>query len=271
MLQGIALTVIGLYVVVSLVLYLMQTRLIFYPGHLSKDFRYSGDASEVFLTTADGERINGLFFPAPGDDVVLFFHGNAGDLSGWQYVAEDFTDYGYSVFIIDYRGYGKSGGKISEQGLYRDADAAWEYVVKQKGCAPENVIVYGRSIGSGVAVDLASRVTAKGLVLEAPFSTLPDLANEKLPFFFPGIYLKYRFDNLSKIKRVSCPVVFLHGNRDELIPERHTRRLYEACTSKKEMIIFSGGSHNDLNAFPEHRYFMEEVMRNFFDGKENPR
>ncbi len=264
-LKGIAITIVGLYLAVSLVLYLLQTRLIFYPRRLTPGFRFAAEAREVVLKTADGERINGLFFVGASDDVILYFHGNAGDLSGWQYVAEDFTDYGYNVLIIDYRGYGKSTGKISEEGFYRDAEAAWNFLANEKGFSGDHVIIYGRSVGTGVATHLASKKKCRGLVLEAPYSSLTKLANEKLPMFFPGLYLQYRFDNLAKINEVTCPIVFLHGSHDELIPARHTKVLYDAFHGKKEMVLFEGGSHNDLNAFPEHRYVMEEVLSGFFE------
>jgi fermentation-respiration switch protein FrsA (DUF1100 family) len=258
--------IIILCVLLVIAFYFLQTRLIFHPGKLMKDYRFNLGAlgEEVFLNTNDGERIHGLYFHGAKPDVIVYFHGNAGDLSGWKFVAEDFTGLGYNFFIIDYRGYGKSSGKISEDGFYNDAAAAYSFLIKEKGYAPNNIIIYGRSIGTGVAVELARTQACKGLVLESPYSSLPTLANEKIPFFFPSLYLKYSFDNLRKIERVKCPVIFIHGSIDELIPSAHTERLFKKFTGKKTKILIPKGSHNDLNAFEEYNHFLNSVLPTFF-------
>lgn len=265
LLKTIAGAIIILYALVLILLYVLQTKLIFYPGRLAQDYKFKadGNAEEHVLNTSDGEQISGLFFSNAGKDVILYFHGNAGDLSGWQYVAEDFTALGYNFLIIDYRGYGKSSGRISEQGLYLDAAAAYEFLIK-KGFSPGNILIYGRSIGSGVATDLAAKKTCKGLILESPYSSLGELANEKLPFFFPSLYLRYRFDNAAKLKDVKCPVILLHGSDDSLIPVSHSRILFDAFPGRKEMIIVEKGSHNDLHAFKRYQNFLTDDMQVFF-------
>lgn len=265
-LKILALVVIVLYIVVLVTLYVLQTRLIFYPGKLSQAFRFSsnGFGEEVVLETADSERISGLYFQGTRAEVILYFHGNAGDLSGWQFVAEDFTTSGYGVLIIDYRGYGKSSGTISEQGFYHDADAAYDFLIRRKKIQPDNIIIYGRSIGTGVAVELASKRHVKGLVLEAPYTSLGALANEKLPFFFPSLYMKYRFNNLGKINQVKSPVVFIHGTEDTLIPAAHSEKLFNTFKGKKEKIVVNGGSHNDLNDYPAYHKFVNETLSQFF-------
>jgi fermentation-respiration switch protein FrsA (DUF1100 family) len=259
--------VIG-YGLILIVLYALQSRLIFYPGILPPDFKFRlvPGAEETMLKTSDGERISALFFRSRNADVVLYFHGNAGDLSGWQFVAADFTSLGYNFMIIDYRGYGKSSGKLSEEGLYLDAQAAYDYLI-DKGFAPENILIYGRSIGSGIAVDLASSQPCKGLILESPFSSLARLANEKFPLFFPSLYLRYHFDNLGKINDVRCPVIFLHGSDDTLIPASHSTRLFQRFTGKKELVIVDKGSHNDLHAFKQYEHFLQNVLGMFFEKK----
>lgn len=266
LLKAIAWGVIIIYLLALTLLYLLQTKLIFYPGRLAPDYKFklNGYAEEVVLNTSDGERISGLFFRNKARDVILYFHGNAGDLSGWQYVADDFTTLGYNFLIIDYRGYGKSSGSISEKGLYLDAAAAYEFLV-QKGFHPDNILIYGRSIGSGVATDLASKNKCKGLILESPYSSLGKLANEKLPFFFPSLFLRYRFDNAVKLKDVKCPVIFLHGSDDSLIPASHSRVLYEAFPGKKELLIVEKGSHNDLHTFKRYQDFLSNDMDIFFN------
>ena len=253
------------YVIAIVLLYALQRRLIFYPGRLPSNYEFSTAryGQEVTLTTDDGERISGLFFPNRSETVILYFHGNAGDLSGWQFVSEDFAPLGFNFMIIDYRGYGKSSGSISERGLYKDADAAYHYLL-EKGFSAENIIIYGRSIGSGVAVDIASRKKARGLILESPFSSFGKLANEKFPFFFPSLYLRYRFDNMQKINSVRSPVMFLHGTDDTLIPSSHSQALFDRFTGTKKMILVEKGAHNDLHAFDQYKDFLHVGLVDFF-------
>jgi hypothetical protein len=266
-LKSIAWTVVIIYVVVIILLYTLQSKLIFYPGVLARDFSFKlgPDDEEISLKTSDGEQISALFFPNKSHDVILYFHGNAGDLSGWQFVAEDFTALGYNFLIIDYRGYGKSTGKLSERGFYTDAEAAYQYLISN-GFGPENILIYGRSIGSGVAVDLASRQPCKGLILESPFSSLSKLATEKFPLFFPSLFLKYRFDNVDKVNLVKSPVIFLHGSDDTLIPASHSHRLFEKFSGKKKLIIVDRGAHNDLHAFTQYEDFLKAELPAFFQS-----
>jgi fermentation-respiration switch protein FrsA (DUF1100 family) len=266
LLKILACLIVVLYFVVIVVLFVYQARLIFYPGKLPRNFIFKlGDKDkEIFLETSDHEEIHALYYEGGRPEVILYFHGNAGDLSGWQFVSEDFTVHDYNFLIIDYRGYGKSTGTLSEEGLYADADAAYEFLIS-KGFAAQQIIVYGRSIGSGVAVDLASRYPVKGLILESPYSSLSKLANEKLPFLFPSLYLRFRFNNLEKIKKVKGPVILLHGGNDSLIPSSHSERLLKKITSKKKLIIIREGSHNDLNSFEEYNRFLEEDLPFFFE------
>lgn len=265
-LKIIAYLIIGIYLVCVVLLYFFQAQLIFHPGKLAANFAFesNGGGREVFIRTDDGETINGLFFKGPKQQVILYFHGNAGDLSGWQFVAEDFFSTGYSVLIIDYRGYGKSTGRISENGFYQDADAAWRYLTAEKKIPAADIIIYGRSIGTGVAVQLASENRCRGLVLEAPYTSLAALANEKLPMFFPSLILRFRFDNLSKINDVKCPVIFIHGTADELIPGSHSHKIAERFSGKKKLITIAGGAHNDLNSYPEYDLFLAETITEMF-------
>lgn len=258
--------IIALYIIVAIALYVLQTKLIFHPGKLSRDFKFKlgPEDDEVFLKTSDGEEINGLFYHGTRTEVILYFHGNAGDLSGWHFAAEDFVVHGYNVLIIDYRGYGKSSGTISENGFYLDAEAAYNYLLNIKGFVSQDIIIYGRSIGSGVAVDLASKHRTKGLVLESPYSSLTKLANEKLPFFYPSLYLRYSFNNNQKIKLVKSPVILIHGEQDSLIPSSHSKNLFKEITSGKKMILIKDGSHNDLNSYPEYQVFLESTLQDFF-------
>lgn len=245
---------------------MLQTNLIFYPGKLPKDYRFDlrDNSEELFLNATDGEEINALFYPGSKKEVILYFHGNAGDLSNWQYISEDFTNLGYNFLIIDYRGYGKSSGIITEKGLYADAEAAYQFLVHEKGFHPDEVIIYGRSIGTGVAVELASRHIVKGLILEAPYTSLKKLANEKMPFLLPSLFLRFHFDNIGKINSVKSPVLFIHGAKDTLIPPSHTDKLHEHFGGKKKKVIIQNGSHNDLNDFTEYHEVLIKLAPELF-------
>lgn len=244
-----------LILVIVVLAYFLQARLIFFPGKLHQKFVFQlqENDEEVFLSTSDEETINGLFFEGNRPEVILYFHGNAGDLSGWQTVAHDFTQVGYNFFIIDYRSYGKSTGTITEKGLYKDAIAAYNFLVNKKKFNPENIIIYGRSIGTGVAVELATQYQSKGLVLESPFSSLKTLGNQKMPYLLPSLILKFHFNNLEKINNVQCPILFIHGDDDDLIPYSHTQMLFDGFKGKKKFVLIKHGGHNDLNTFQEYQ------------------
>jgi len=241
--------ILVVYLLVLLLAHIMQNRLIFHPGKLADGYQFDlgPEDEEIFLETQDGERINALYFAGTNDEIVLYFHGNAGDMSSWQYVAEDFVRLGYHFFIIDYRGYGKSSGSLSEDGLYADARAAWDYVTNVKHFTPESIVIYGRSIGTGVAVELATHTHARALILEAPYTGLRALARQKAPFILPSLTLQYSFDNLSKIDRIGSPILFIHGSNDRLIPPSHSQKLFDAFQGRKKLVTIEGGSHNDLS------------------------
>lgn len=246
-LKTIILVIAGLYISVLIIAFLFQSKLIFIPERLPQNFRFTSRSREIWLETQDGEKINTLFFKGTRPEVILYFHGNAGSLNGWQFVADDFVKLGYSVFIIDYRGYGKSGGRISERGLYADADAAYDYLLKT--FAANQIIVYGRSIGTGVSVDLCTRRNAAALVLESAYTSVTNLGKQKLPWLLPQLLLRTRFNNVEKISKVKCPVLLIHGTDDTLIPSSESLILFEACQSNKKLVLIEGGGHNDLDSF----------------------
>jgi uncharacterized protein len=249
-LRNFSLAIAMIYLCMVILAYIFQARLFFYPGKLPRHFKFKleKNATEIFLRTEDGEEINGLFFKGTSPDLILYFHGNAGDLSTWQSVADDFTAKGYNFLIIDYRGYGKSSGIISEAGLFQDAQAAWNYAKEMK-FFESDIIIYGRSLGTGVAVELASNHKCKGLVLESPYTSLKDLAQEKAPYVFPAWWLKFEFNNLAKINQVDCPIFFIHGEMDSLIPIHHSNRLFSKFKGTKTLVKIAKGGHNDLHQY----------------------
>jgi fermentation-respiration switch protein FrsA (DUF1100 family) len=221
---------------------------------LSSDYHFdnTNPHEELFIETDDHEYINGLLFKTDSKKVILYFHGNAGALDSWQYIYDKLMVSGVNVLIIDYRGYGKSTGKITEEGLYKDGQAAYDFLV-QKGFKKDNIILYGRSIGTGIAVDVASKNESKALILESPFSNFKRLANSKLPFLFPSLLLKYSFDNLGKINRINTPLLIMHGKKDNLIPVKFGEELYNQYKgTEKNFLMIEEGHHNDLPSFPEY-------------------
>ena len=243
-----ALLILTGYVFVVALAWIFQEKLIFFPRPVAMDFKFE-NGEEVFLSTTDQVELNALFFPAPSDRVILYFHGNGGSLDSWQLVEQNFRSLGYNFFIIDYRGYGKSTGEISESGLYTDAATAFDFLLR-KGFSADKVIIFGRSLGTGVAVNLASKRNVRALILESPFTSVRQVAVEKFPFLFPSLYIRYQVDNLARINEVKAPLLVIHGKKDNTIPYRHGLGLYNAFRGQKKMIAVAEGTHNNLEGFP---------------------
>ena len=211
---------------------------------------------DVELRTSDGVALHGWYCapvrrddetlqPVPAPFVILWFHGNAGNITHRYEGISSLVTLPADVFIIDYRGYGKSEGTPSETGLYRDADAAWSYLTETRGVSPGQIVLLGKSLGAAVAIDLATRVHPGALIVESGFTSAPDMARRILPLV-PTFALRTRMDSISKIGRVSCPVLFIHSRDDEVIPFGLGRRLYEAAGEPKRFHELRGLGHNDL-------------------------
>jgi fermentation-respiration switch protein FrsA (DUF1100 family) len=201
-------------------------------------------ATEVWLTTRDGVKLNAWWIAAPHAHLAtVFFHGNAGNLTHRIDHMRSIVAAGSSLLIPDYRGYGKSEGKPSEAGLYLDADAAYQWLIDQ-GQTPAQIIIQGESLGTAVAVELAARKSCAGVVLEAPFNSASQVAAGLLPFLGP--LLIRSFDSKSKIGKIRAPLLFIHGDRDDIIPYKLGRDLYAAAPDPKSFWTVPGAHHNDL-------------------------
>lgn len=238
---------IGLGVLMlNALLWLLQPGMVFYPTRAlqATPSDWGLAFEDVALTTDDGVRLHGWHIPHPGaTQTLLFFHGNAGNISHRGDSIAIFHRLGLSVLIIDYRGYGRSAGRPSELGLYRDASAAWDHLVSERGIAPGQIILFGRSLGASVAADLASRVTPGALILESAFSSARDLARHLYPVLHPVLYLRFDFDAARRLARVSCPVLVMHSPDDEIIPYALGRRLFEAAPPPRRFLDLVG-DHN---------------------------
>lgn len=253
----------GVYITLLAVGCGFQRNMIFFPSPLERTYKYVENDSlhEVFFNTTDKAEINALFLKTKSDKVVLYLHGNAQALDNWQKIIPYYQEVSpHGLLLIDYRGYGKSKGKITEKGLYSDAQAAYNYLLLQ-GYKAENIYVYGRSIGTGVAANLAAHNTVRGLILETPYYSFSLLAHEKAPYFLPRLILQYRFPSHKNINYVHAPVIILHGTEDETVPYHHGKRLFEHFNGMdKTLITIPGGHHNDLSKYPA----FKEALTAFF-------
>lgn len=213
---------------------------------------------DVFFETRDGLKLNAWLITAGEDSpMVLWFHGNAGNIADRVENARFLYDRGLSVFLVDYRGYGKSEGEPSEKGIYKDGQAAYEYLVSERGIAPQSLVVFGRSLGSVVAVRVASDVGNRcaGVILETAMTNMADMARVHYPVI-PGLgSLKRKFDSIGRIASISAPILFIHGDMDELVPYELGRRLYDAATAEKEFYTIRGAHHNDTYVVGGKEYF----------------
>ncbi|HTT08239.1 MAG TPA: alpha/beta fold hydrolase [Gammaproteobacteria bacterium] len=229
-------------------LYAMQESLLFYPEKLPRDYRFSvPDAVEVEIPV-DGAVLSALHLRLPDPrGLVFFLHGNAGSLRSWFSNSEFYRRVNYDLFMIDYRGYGKSTGSIeSEAQLNADVRKAWDVIAPRY--AGKKIIIYGRSLGTGLAAKLASEVNATMLILVSPYSSLRELACSYYPFV-PGALIKYPLRTDLLLPRIKMPVLLIHGAEDEVIPYAHSVAL-KALAPDVELIRIEGAHHNDIHEFP---------------------
>jgi len=218
-------------------LYFPTKEIEFLPSDIGLPFE------DVYLDTRDGVRINGWFIPREGSRwTILFSHGNGGNISHRIDKIEMLNKLGLSIFIFDYRGYGLSNGRSSEKGLYRDMEAAYDYLILIKKISPDEIILYGESLGGAVAVELAARKKVKALITESVFSSTKDMARDLYPFF-PAFIITSKFNSASRIKDISIPKLIIHSRGDEIVPFNQSVKLFEISPEPKRHLILKGG-HN---------------------------
>ena len=190
--------------------------------------------------------VDGRDAPVPTEAVLLYLHGNAGNISHRYDQVHLLMFLGVAVFIVDYRGYGRSGGKPSERGIYRDARAAWNWLTAERGIAPDRIVVLGKSLGGAVAIDLAADATCDpaGLIAESTYTSVADMARRVMPII-PASCIRTKMDSLAKISRVSCPKLFVHSPVDEVVPFELGCRLYDAAAEPKQFYQVDGARHNE--------------------------
>ncbi|HQV00684.1 MAG TPA: alpha/beta fold hydrolase, partial [Bacteroidia bacterium] len=210
------------------------------------NYNLPGNATEVFLKTPDGETINGIFIRQNKPKVIVYFHGNGTSLLSWQRIADALLPHA-SLLIVDYRGYGKSSGNFSENGFYTDAETAIAFLLKE-GFNMQQIIVYGRSLGSGIAIEMAVRHTLGGLILESPYTSVVDVGKKQHPYLLPALLLKYRFYSLNKAPAIKTPALIFHGEKDATIPVAQGRKIAAALPQCK-LITIPDADHANVPAF----------------------
>ena len=249
------------YFSACLYLYFNQERFIFFPTVLPRDFVYpfTHPYSEVFLPV-DGAVLALVHFTQPNPKgVVLYLHGNAENLASAEAVAERFIQRGYAVVLLDYRGYGKSTGSITNEAtLHQDAQAVYAYV--QQHYREDQIVVYGQSLGTGLAVRLAATTAPRMLILESPYLSMQDLVAQKQPYI-PLLLLKYPLRSDEWLGKVRCPLYLFHGTDDWLIPHNSSERLQHYSTVPTQLISIAGGGHSNLVNFAPYQASLDRMLR----------
>jgi len=256
-----AVALIAIYLIAVALLYFKQELFIFRPDQLSDNYQFEyNNATELNFNTPNNGKINGLLFKqinSSSKGIILYFHGNAGALDRWGYVAQELMPYGYDVLIIDYRGYGKSKGKLSEQNLFSDAQYCYDFLAKDY--KSDDIVIYGRSIGTGIATHLAANNKARTLILETPYFNLFDIVKDYFKLIPKKMLLKYTFSNNQYIRKVNYPIFIFHGTNDKVIPIESALKL-QPIASNSEITIIEGANHHNISTYQKYHQKMKSIL-----------
>jgi len=244
-LLGITAVPLGIYAFLALLLFFVQARMIYFPeARIVATPAERGLAyEEVDFKTEDGVILNGWFVGGGSDRALLFCHGNAGNISHRLESLEIFQQLGLNTFIFDYRGYGKSTGRTTEQGTYRDAEAAWNYLTSEKGFPADKIIVFGRSLGGPIAAHLAAAKHPAALILESTFTSLPDLGARLYPLFPVRLLSRFQYNTAASVREIKCPLLVVHSPGDDVVPYDLGVELFRLANAPKEFLAIRG-DHN---------------------------
>lgn len=255
------------YVGLCILLFLRQSHMVYFP--LADVMQKPSDVGlayeSVALVTADNVRLAGWYVPCEGArGTVLMCHGNGGNIGDRLHPISLFHELGLNVLIFDYRGYGESTGKPSEEGTYQDAQAAWQYLVEKRNTPPDKIVVFGRSLGGAVAAGLAERATPAALILESTFTSIPDMGARLYPLLPIRLLSRYRYNTLARLERIHCPVLIAHSRDDEMIPFAQGQRLFVAAREPKIFVELTG-DHNEGEVLASPAY--RQALDAFLTGK----
>lgn len=259
----ILLFIVILYIGVCLFYYSFQERLIFVRYDIKGKYRFKleKEHKEILLKSKEGETLHGLWMKTNNSKgLILYFHGNTGSLKRWGKTAADLSEFGYDVLAPDYRGYGKSTGKPSEENLIADADVFYRFAMQYYD--EKDIVIYGRSLGSGVAVQLAAKNHAKLVILETPFASLFDVVSSNLPFIPFRLLLKHPFKSFDHIANIKSPIVIMAGTKDTQVPFKSSQKLYAKVADRDDVnfYTFERGEHNTLSSFEKYKQIMKDIL-----------
>ena len=266
------LVVAASYSLLVVIVYFMQGRMLYLaevpgrtltmtPTDVGMDFQ------DVSIATTDGVMLHGWFIAGRSSRVLLFFHGNAGNISHRLDSIAQFRELGLSVLIIDYRGYGQSTGRTTESGIYRDADAAWRYLIDDRGIVANDIVIFGRSLGASVASWLASEYQPSALIVESSFTSIPDIAQDIYPWLPVRWLSRLSHATRDYVRDVRCPILIIHSRDDEIIPFRHGEAIFAAANEPRTLLTIRG-THNDAFLLDERAYVAG--LRTFLAGLSAP-
>lgn len=254
--SSILISIVGVYLAVLVLMYVGQRHLMYQPGKTlpSASQTQIPDAIIESTTTDDGLALVSWYLPPANDmPVIVYFQGNAATIADRDYKVAPWYKAGYGVWLVGYRGFAGNPGSPTEDGLYTDARAALAVLV-DRGIGPDRVILYGESLGSGVATHMAKELAGlgtpvRGLILEAPFTAMGDAAQDHYPFLPARWLVKDAYDSLAKISSIKAPLMIVHGDRDRVVRQEHGRRLFAAAERPKTALWVKGAAHNNLYDF----------------------
>jgi uncharacterized protein len=257
------LLVIAIYVAIGVALYFLQEKFLFHPQKLSQEHTYNFPApfKEINLPVNNEKNLNIIQFTVPDSvckGVVLYFHGNKKNIERYAPYAINFTKNNYAVWMIDYPGFGKTTGKRTEQIMYDDA--AILYQMARARFAKDSIIIYGKSLGTGVASQLASVKDCKRLILETPYYSVEEMMNDRAFIYPVSLMAKYHFPNYKYFKKIEAPVTLFHGTNDELIPYKHSVKLANENPAVN-LVTIEKGKHNDLNDSPFFHQQLDSLLQ----------
>jgi len=265
--MGVLITILSIiaavYIGLSVMLFLMQSRMLYQPSR-SYDYNpadYGLEYEEVALSTPDGVTLAAWFVPAEGTSrTVLFCHGNAGNISHRLDTLKMFNELGLNCLIVDYRGYGQSTGKPTEEGTLIDILAGFQWLIEEKGTRPEEIILFGRSLGGSVAAVIAKDVNPAGLVLESAFTSFDDVGAHYYPWLPVRLFTRFDYNTLEAVKQVRCPLLVIHSPNDEIIPYKFGQQIFAAAPEPKQFADLKG-THNE--GFFSHNGLYMQIWRSW--------
>jgi len=275
MLLWIPVGLLGVYLVILFYIYFNQDKMVFYP---TDDFsvlpeQFDLHYENILIEIDDTTTIHGWYFPQKESHdakAVLLCHGNAGNISHRLETAKYLHELGVAVFMFDYRGYGKSTGSPTEEGVYNDAENCFDWLLQTKQFKAEDIFIFGRSLGGAVAIELAKRVQSGGLIVESSFTSSGDLGAKLFPFFPIKTLIRYSFNSVATISEIKVQKLITHSPEDELIPYAMGQSLFKAAAEPKKFVDLSGG-HNSRTYFDDPAYknaLLELFFPDSVDSKE---